>query len=102
MRTLLLWTAIAACACSRPPPPPEPPHVVTIGDASFDAGSTCEASWWVLQSLGCSESMSSEAAFVTACNTIAFDFDFGCVAACRSTDCVRACHVRCVYGDGGP
>lgn len=91
---LLVFVLVLAC-CRPSPPPPEPPHVVTIGDASVDAGTICEAARDVLAALQCPEALADMQAFIDKCNAVGDDFDFGCVARARSTDDVHACHVRC-------
>lgn len=91
----LLVFVLALVCCKPQPLPPEPPHVVYIGDASFDAGSTCEAARYVLSVLGCPEALDSEETFIAKCQVLSADFDFDCVTRARSTDDVRACHVRC-------
>lgn len=89
-------------ACTPQPLPPEPPHIITIADASWEAGSTCEAAYDVLDALQCPEAL-DKATFMAKCNVLLIDFNYDAVAACRSTDCVRAAHVRCVYaGEAGP
>ena len=91
---LLVFVLLLIC-CKPSQPPPEPPHVVYIGDASFAAGTTCEAARDVLSALGCPEALDSAEVFDAKCQILSADFDFGCVTRARSTDDVRACHVRC-------
>ena len=84
-------------ACTPKPTPPEPPHVVTIGDAAIPEGTVVERACAVLRAVNCPEggTVGTHTCEQTG-EVLAGDFDFGCIAACRDSDCVRVCHVRCV------
>lgn len=92
--------AIALVGCTHPQPlPPEPIHIITIADASVDAGRTVEEqACTVLRELSCPEGYPD--ASIDVCvgklRAIGSDFDDVCVAAVRSSDQLARCAVRCV------